>query len=203
MNPDRWRQVEGLYHAALAHPAEERAAWLAEACAGDAALQREVESLPGAALDGRRALSRDASDRCICQRSRRRRTIGARVRRDDRQPSSRAAARSPRHPRVAFLPCSPSTGAKTSRISLCSQPLRRPPEEAALGYWPSTEASGEAAGRRGNERCQLGNGTKVARQFGTGRRFSSSSVTSGAGYGDLTRLSGLDSQRTRGCDAKC
>lgn len=45
MNPDRWQQVERLYHAALARPAEERAVFLAEACAGDEALQREIESL--------------------------------------------------------------------------------------------------------------------------------------------------------------
>ena len=37
--------MEALYHAARARPAEDRAAFLAEACAGDDALQREVESL--------------------------------------------------------------------------------------------------------------------------------------------------------------
>ena len=35
MTPERWRQVEDLCHAALALPAEERAAFLANACAGD------------------------------------------------------------------------------------------------------------------------------------------------------------------------
>ena len=45
MTPDRWRQVEDLCHAALARAAGERAAFLAKACAGDDALQREVESL--------------------------------------------------------------------------------------------------------------------------------------------------------------
>ena len=45
MTPDRWRQVEDLCHAALARAAEERAAFLAKACAGDDALRREVESL--------------------------------------------------------------------------------------------------------------------------------------------------------------
>ena len=45
MTPDRWRQIEGLCHAALMRPAEEHAAFLANACAGDAALLREVESL--------------------------------------------------------------------------------------------------------------------------------------------------------------
>ncbi|MGH9253286.1 MAG: protein kinase domain-containing protein [Vicinamibacterales bacterium] len=45
MTPDRWRQVEDLCHAALARPAEDRAAFLATACLGDDLLQREVESL--------------------------------------------------------------------------------------------------------------------------------------------------------------
>jgi hypothetical protein len=42
--PDRWNTVEGLYHAALARPVDERATFLAEA-AGDEGLRREVESL--------------------------------------------------------------------------------------------------------------------------------------------------------------
>jgi serine/threonine-protein kinase len=42
---ERWRQVEQLYHAALECASAERAAFLAEACAGDEALRREVESL--------------------------------------------------------------------------------------------------------------------------------------------------------------
>jgi serine/threonine-protein kinase len=42
---DRWATVERLYHAALARPAGERAAFLAEACASDDPLRREVESL--------------------------------------------------------------------------------------------------------------------------------------------------------------
>jgi hypothetical protein len=45
MTPERWQQIENLCHEALARPADARAAFLAEACAGDAALQREVESL--------------------------------------------------------------------------------------------------------------------------------------------------------------
>ena len=42
---DRWQQVEQLYHAALERGAVERGAFLAEACAGDDSLRREVESL--------------------------------------------------------------------------------------------------------------------------------------------------------------
>ena len=43
--PDRWQQVSQLFDAALAKQASERAAFLAEACAGDDMLRREVESL--------------------------------------------------------------------------------------------------------------------------------------------------------------
>jgi serine/threonine-protein kinase len=45
--PDRWRQVEDLYHRAIERENSERSAFLAEACAGDEALRREVESLLG------------------------------------------------------------------------------------------------------------------------------------------------------------
>ncbi len=45
MNQDRWRQVEAVCQRALARAPEERAAFLEEACAGDAELRREVESL--------------------------------------------------------------------------------------------------------------------------------------------------------------
>jgi eukaryotic-like serine/threonine-protein kinase len=45
MTPDRWAEVERLYHAALARDAGERVAFLRETCAGDVALQREVELL--------------------------------------------------------------------------------------------------------------------------------------------------------------
>src|SRR6266849_3608614 len=43
--PDRWHQVEDLYHAALERPANQRAAFLLEATAGDDALRHEVEYL--------------------------------------------------------------------------------------------------------------------------------------------------------------
>jgi eukaryotic-like serine/threonine-protein kinase len=44
-DPDRWSAVERVYHEALARPPERRAAFVAEACAGNAELRREVESL--------------------------------------------------------------------------------------------------------------------------------------------------------------
>ncbi|HKU77031.1 MAG TPA: protein kinase, partial [Pyrinomonadaceae bacterium] len=45
MNSDRWEKVERIYHASLDKDANERAAFLVQACAGDEALRREVESL--------------------------------------------------------------------------------------------------------------------------------------------------------------
>lgn len=45
MNPERWHQIEQLYHTALEREAGERDDFLAAACAGDEALRREVESL--------------------------------------------------------------------------------------------------------------------------------------------------------------
>ena len=59
MNPERWAEVERLYHGAAARPASEREAFLRAACAGDETLQRDVESLlaqqsagAGGLLDG-------------------------------------------------------------------------------------------------------------------------------------------------------
>ena len=45
MTPERWREIERVYHAALAAAPEARDAVLAEACAGDDGLRCEVESL--------------------------------------------------------------------------------------------------------------------------------------------------------------
>jgi len=45
MSPERWTRVGRLYSAVLAQPVEGRAAFLAEACAGDEDLRHEVESL--------------------------------------------------------------------------------------------------------------------------------------------------------------
>ncbi len=45
MSATRWPEVERLYHAALERAADERAAFLTEACAGDDDLRHEVESL--------------------------------------------------------------------------------------------------------------------------------------------------------------
>src|SRR4051812_3414778 len=45
MASDRWRRIEDLCHAALACRADERRAFLVDACRGDEELLREVESL--------------------------------------------------------------------------------------------------------------------------------------------------------------
>jgi serine/threonine protein kinase len=44
---ERWQQIEQLYHAARERAPAERAVFLDEACRGDAALRREVQSLLG------------------------------------------------------------------------------------------------------------------------------------------------------------
>ncbi|HXR36854.1 MAG TPA: protein kinase, partial [Candidatus Binataceae bacterium] len=45
MDPERWRQVEELYHSALEQPAALRSGFLAQACGDDTELQHEIESL--------------------------------------------------------------------------------------------------------------------------------------------------------------
>jgi eukaryotic-like serine/threonine-protein kinase len=45
VNADSWRQAEECYHAALERPPHERAAFVAQACANNSELRREVESL--------------------------------------------------------------------------------------------------------------------------------------------------------------
>ena len=52
MTPERWRQIEEIYHAALDRQPRSRAAYVQEKCASDRSLMREVNSL----------LARDASD---------------------------------------------------------------------------------------------------------------------------------------------
>src|SRR5499426_2134468 len=45
MKPERWKQIEQLYHAALDREPDERTAFLAETCIDDSGLRREVEEL--------------------------------------------------------------------------------------------------------------------------------------------------------------
>jgi serine/threonine protein kinase len=45
MTPERWQKIDELYQAALDQESSQRASFLSQACAGDTALLREVESL--------------------------------------------------------------------------------------------------------------------------------------------------------------
>lgn len=45
MTPERWQQIDRLFHSVLACPSSDRAAFLRQACAGDESLRLEVESL--------------------------------------------------------------------------------------------------------------------------------------------------------------
>src|SRR5690349_11869218 len=45
MTPERWQQIDRLFHSALERDAEQRDAFLREACRGDESLRREVVSL--------------------------------------------------------------------------------------------------------------------------------------------------------------
>ena len=45
MTPERWRQIEELYHSAREREPGERSAFLDQACRGDVELRREVEVL--------------------------------------------------------------------------------------------------------------------------------------------------------------
>ena len=45
MEPERWQEIERLYHLALEHEESRRAEFLEQACGADEALRREVESL--------------------------------------------------------------------------------------------------------------------------------------------------------------
>src|SRR5689334_22718783 len=45
MKPERWRQVDQLFQAALDRAPEDRAAFISEACLGDDSLRLEVEVL--------------------------------------------------------------------------------------------------------------------------------------------------------------
>src|SRR5712664_2599215 len=45
VNPGHWQQVKKVFEAVLERPSEERSQFIEGACAGDAALRQEVESL--------------------------------------------------------------------------------------------------------------------------------------------------------------
>ena len=62
MDPERWRRIEEVYHAAVERPAGERARHLAEACGADQELRAEVESLLAAGDAGDALLDASLDD---------------------------------------------------------------------------------------------------------------------------------------------
>jgi hypothetical protein len=62
LTPERWRQIEKLYHAALELRPEEREAFLDQACAGDEELRREVVSLIASHNQARTFISAPPAD---------------------------------------------------------------------------------------------------------------------------------------------
>ena len=62
MTPERWQQIDRLFHFALACEATQRSSFLEEACAGDESLLREVESLISFHRDPGNFIESPASD---------------------------------------------------------------------------------------------------------------------------------------------
>ncbi len=62
MTPERWQQIEKIYHSALELEESQRATLLEETCAGDEALRREVESLLRLDSRGDRFIEEPASE---------------------------------------------------------------------------------------------------------------------------------------------
>jgi hypothetical protein len=62
MTPDRYQRAADIYHAALRVAAEERSAFLANACSGDESLRRDVESLLAATEHSGAIIDRPASE---------------------------------------------------------------------------------------------------------------------------------------------
>jgi hypothetical protein len=60
MTPERWRQIEDLFHAALERKSALRDEFLARSCAGDEELRTEVESLLAQNLSKPNLLERPA-----------------------------------------------------------------------------------------------------------------------------------------------
>ena len=62
MDPERWREIERIFQAALEHPASEREAVLERRCHGDDALRSEVKALLDRADSARNFLDQPALD---------------------------------------------------------------------------------------------------------------------------------------------
>src|ERR1700752_2123441 len=62
MTPERWQQIDQLFHAALVHEPAHRAGFLARACQGDESLRLEVESLISSHQQGDSFIERPPGD---------------------------------------------------------------------------------------------------------------------------------------------
>jgi serine/threonine protein kinase len=62
MTPDRWKKVNKLFHDALECEPDQRGAFLAKACSGDASLLREIESLISFHEQSKSFIERPAAD---------------------------------------------------------------------------------------------------------------------------------------------
>ncbi len=62
MKPERWQQLDSLFHSALERKPEDRAAFLDEACAGDQQLRKEAEALIAANEDAGSFIEKPALD---------------------------------------------------------------------------------------------------------------------------------------------
>ena len=60
MTPERWEQINEIYHDALEIGASEQPTFLAQACAGDAELRDEVDSLIASHNQARNFISEPA-----------------------------------------------------------------------------------------------------------------------------------------------
>ena len=65
MTPDRWQQIEKIYHSALELEDRQRVAFLEKACAGDEALRQEVESLLRSEDSGDRFIEEPALEAAV------------------------------------------------------------------------------------------------------------------------------------------
>ncbi len=66
MDPNQWKRVDQLLQAALERPPGDRTEFLRQACAGDEALEREVQSLLAAQRDAGSFLENPAMDHGCC-----------------------------------------------------------------------------------------------------------------------------------------
>ena len=62
MHPERWQQIDQLFHSALAREPNDRAVFIAEACAGDESLRSEIEALISSHEQAESFIETSASD---------------------------------------------------------------------------------------------------------------------------------------------